>query len=301
MNILPPAAGTIGATVAGVKLDAIGDAEARQIKETVYRHRMVVIKGQDLTPAQFIHFGNRVGEVKPYLQANYHHPEHPEIFVSSNVVRHGQRMGVARTGGYWHTDTAFQPEPHIFTILSPRIVPAVRRSTHFLDMGVLYRALPDRLRERLDGLSALHSGRWRYKVRAEDAGLDITEILQMIDRLAPPAVHPAVIEHPVTRERALYVSSGFTIGFEGLSAAENIAFREELFAFLERAEHIQEAVWEAGDIIIWDNRLVCHRSGREIPPPGYVREMAEVEPETMVFRLTALDEHPLTYRGRPSA
>ena len=35
------------------------------------------------------------------------------IFVSSNVKQDGKQIGVARTGGYWHSDTSFEKEPKV--------------------------------------------------------------------------------------------------------------------------------------------------------------------------------------------
>jgi len=50
-------------------------------------------------------------------------------------------------------------------------------------------------------LNLIHSGRWKYKERAEDAGHDISEILALIDNVQPPVSHPAVVTHPVTGKR----------------------------------------------------------------------------------------------------
>ena len=48
-------------------------------------------------------------------------------------------------------------------------------------------------------------------MRAQDAGYDIFEILATIDQLCPPVRHPAVIEHPYTKEKVLYGNRGFTL------------------------------------------------------------------------------------------
>ena len=87
-------------------------------------------------------------------------------------------------------------------------------------MAEVYAALPQATKDKLAGAEFMHSGRWRYKIRPENAGMDIFEILQMIDAFAPPVRHPAVIEHPYTKEKVLYANRGFTIGIADRSLDE---------------------------------------------------------------------------------
>ncbi|UCE76915.1 MAG: TauD/TfdA family dioxygenase [Gammaproteobacteria bacterium] len=284
-----------GAVVRDVDLRTLSADQLAAIKRALYAHRVVVIKGQDLSTEEYIDFSYQVGEPQPYLQDNYHHPEYPLIFVSSNVEQNGQKLGVARTGGYWHSDTSFQAEPMPLTMLYPQIIPQVwRRSTLFVDMAEVYAALPAELQAPLDDARLLHSGRWRYKVREQDVGFDITDILRMIDDYAPPVPHPAVIEHPVTGERALYGSRGFSIGIDGMPAwqAENLL--KAVFDFAEQPRFVRKVFWELGDVIVWDNRLLIHRSGRAENANGDVRDAAAKEEQTMMFRITLSDGYPLS-------
>jgi taurine dioxygenase len=74
-----------------------------------------------------------------------------------------------------------------------------------------------------------------------------------------------VITHPVTRRKILYMNSGFTTSIDGISYEESQAALAELFAFIERPEHVQTHAWELGDIIIWDNRILIHKAGYMAP------------------------------------
>ncbi|MGD2076362.1 MAG: TauD/TfdA family dioxygenase [Gammaproteobacteria bacterium] len=290
-----PEGRSFGTVVHDVDLRSLSDGELEAIRHALYEHRVVVIKGQDLGTEEYIDFSYRFGEPQPYLQENYHHPEHPLIFVSSNVEQNGRKMGVARTGGYWHSDTSFQAEPMPLTMLYPQIIPRVwQRATLFVDMSEVYAALPAHLKAPLDKARFLHSGRWRYKVREEDAGLDITDILAMIDRHAPPVAHPAVLEHPATGERVLYGSRGFTVGIEDMPAWQSEELLRSLFDFAEQPQFVRKVFWELGDVIVWDNRFLIHRSGRAENVSGDVREAAAREEETMMFRITLSDGYPLS-------
>jgi len=69
----------------------------------------------------------------------------------------------------------------------------------------------------------------------------------------------------VSRRRILYMSSGFTTSIDGLPPDESQAALKELFAFIERPEHVRAHSWELGDIIIWDNRMLIHKAGYMAP------------------------------------
>lgn len=276
-----------------ITLRHLDERQLDEIISNIYKHRLVVIKNQDLTVAEYVSFAERLGRPEPYLQENYHHPDYPVIFVSSNVVHNGRKMGVARTGGYWHTDTSFQPNPMPFTMLYPQIIPEInKRSTLFIDMGAVYETLPAELKRAIEGRWALHSGRWRYKVREQDVGADISELLNMIDSQAPPARHPVVFSHPATDEPILYVNSGFTVALEGVPRTHSDEILHAIFEFVEREEHVKSVCWEYGDIIIWDNRFLIHKSGRAAPTGPVGSEHALAEEKTMVFRICMRDAFP---------
>ena len=67
---------------------------------------------------------------------------------------------------------------------------------------------------------------------------------------------PAVIVHPVTRKKALYVDRLMTAAVEGYERAESEALIEEVCAYVERVDY--EHVWRPGDYVIWDNRCSVH-------------------------------------------
>ena len=280
---------TFGAAIEDLDASDVGPEEARRIKETLYRHRLVILKGQRLSPEAYVAFARRLGEPIVYLQEHYRHPDHPEIFVSSNEhapkgAGKDAKIGVARAGDYWHADGAFLPKPYPLTMLYPQRLPEMQeRSTLFIDMHEVYEALPGALREQVEGRWIVNDGKWRYKVRAQDAGFSISEILEAIGRVAPPVRHPAVTVHPATRERALYVNRGFTTAVEGLSHEASAALLDRLFAFAEQERFVREHVWGAGDVALWDNRSVLHRAGEVLRDGQY----------STMYRITVDDHLPL--------
>lgn len=274
----------IGCSVYGVSANTATPVELSRLKELLYKNRLIVLKDQVVTDQEYCDFAHNFGFPVPYLQTSYHHPDFPLIFVSSNIKKDGKQIGVARTGGYWHSDTSFETEPKVITMLMPKVLPSEHpRSTRFIDMAEVYAALPQATKDKLDGAQFMHSGRWRYKIRAENAGMDIFELLHMIDCFAPPVRHPAVIVHPYTNEKVLYGNRGFTLGLAGRSLDESASLLKEIFDFSETERFVREVRWSLGDIIIWDNRFLSHSSGRNGGP----------EEETMMYRITSRDEFPL--------
>ncbi len=100
----------IGAEIHGLDVTQLTpeSPEIDVIRDAIYRHKLLVIRGQKLDENSYIAFTRKVGTPQIYFQSNYHHPDHPEIFVSSNIKESGRKVGVARTGNYWHTDCSFQ-------------------------------------------------------------------------------------------------------------------------------------------------------------------------------------------------
>jgi taurine dioxygenase len=210
-------------------------------------------------------FGLKLGTIMPYPDTRYCHPEYPGVFISSNVP--GRSMGMARSGYFWHTDLSFKPKPQPLTVLMPQLLPPVKRETLFVNMAMIYEAMPAALRTVLEGRTAKHDPIMRYKVSMKEveANLDLGEIIEMGRKLFPAPTHPCVITHPVTKRKMVYMNEGFTTSIDGLPWEEGQAVLKEAFEFIKREDHIQAHSWQLGDVIIWDNRMLIHRSGYMAP------------------------------------
>ncbi len=254
-----PEPGSIGAEISGLDPD-VDPATVARIRELVYEHKLVVFHGMDLSDEQYIDFAQRFGRPQVYFQSHYHHPEHPEIFVSSNVARDGKKVGVSGTGRMWHSDYQMFDEPLSTTMVYPKVIPRSRRETWYVDMQRVYEELPDEMRAWVDGARAFHEATYYYKVQPWDVDKAIIELMEQFRRESPGATHPMALTHPVTGKRALYVSSGFTTKIEGLPYEESKRRLDALFAFVERDDHVFRHAWNAGDLMFWDNRTLIHQS-----------------------------------------
>jgi taurine dioxygenase len=260
MKINRPPSERIGAEILDVDVAVVTAEEVSTIKQLVYEHKLVIFRNQNISTEQYLEFAQKVGTPQVYLQDNYHHPDHPEIFVSSNVPKDGKKFGVSGTGRYWHTDCAFLDEPLPFTMLYPQTLPNSIRETYYIDMEQVYKKLPAHLKSYVDGTYMVHEAKWRYKVQEWDIDRAIIDILKDLEQQAPPVKHPAIITHPVSQEKVLYISSGFTTDVVSLRSEESKQLLEDLFTFAERDEHVYTHVWEYGDILLWDNRTLVHKA-----------------------------------------
>lgn len=258
MKINLPGYECIGAEVLDIDVTLVTEEQTNIIKQLVYEHKLVVFRSQDINIEQYIAFARTIGEPQVYPQDNYHHPDYPEIFVSSNLPKDGKKFGVKGTGRYWHTDCAFLNEPLPFTMLYPQVLPNSIRETYYIDMQQVYKKLPTHLKSFLDAKYLRHEGKMRYKVQELDIDRALIDIINDIDNRFPAVIHPAVITHPITNEEILYMSEGFTTGIVDTNYETSQKYLLELFEFIERKENIHTHTWKDGDILLWENRTLNH-------------------------------------------
>jgi len=127
----------------------------------------------------------------------------------------------------------------------------------------LYDALPQAMKDRLDGLEAEHS----YFHSRRKAGAAIE------DSPAAPymrAVHPMVRTSANGRKTLFVGAHAFRV--VGMDDAEGYALIEELLAFAAQPQFIYAHKWQQGDLLIWDNRCTLHR-GTEFDYEKYKRDL----------------------------
>ena len=282
MRVLP-AGETCGAYVEGVDLDALTPAQFEQLLE-VWQHYLVVgIRGQQLSAEAFHRFACRFGRPQPHVLDQYHHPEHPDILILSNVIEaDGRPRGLADGGSYWHSDYSYKELPAKATLLYSLECPRDGGDTLYIDMARAYAGLPPALKEQLRGLYAVHD--YEYRHRQQIAAHGVRRPLTAEQKAQTPQVrHPVVRRHPDTGRPALFINPGFTVRFEGLDDAQSAALKDELFAHVLRPEAVFAYQWRKGDVVMWDNRAVIHSATQ-----GY-RE------NRTLWRITVLAEAPIPY------
>ncbi|MFJ2902979.1 TauD/TfdA dioxygenase family protein [Streptomyces sp. NPDC087212] len=264
----PPFATLPGLTSAGL-------AElAPRIKEAWQRHPVLVFHGCALTPEDLVTFGALFGTPVPVP------PQEgivdttglpPEIMIVSNIVENGRPLGHLGGGDLnWHTDMCYVPEPALASALYAVEVPDGHGDTWFLDMAAVYDRLPERLRTRIATLTCKHddsrtaAGDLRH---GREPVVDITT--------SSGAVHPLVRVRPESGRPALYLGRRLNAHIPGLPLAESEALLDELWAYCDDPALARPHRWRAGDLVVWDNRVMMHR--RDAIPDGARRLMRRIQ------------------------
>ncbi|MBV9023634.1 MAG: TauD/TfdA family dioxygenase [Streptomycetaceae bacterium] len=275
-----------GATVEDFDHTSASDTDIEILKQTVYTKKIAVLKGQELSPRQFLELGKRLGDPETYYEPMYHHPEIKEIFVSSNVPENGKQIGVPKTGKFWHADYQFMPDPFGITLIHPQVIPQKNRGTYFIDMGRAYEKIPEELKKAITGTYCRHSVRKYFKIRPQDVYRPLSEIIDEVERKTPAVLQPTTFTHPLTGETILYISEGFTVGIED---ADGTPLDDDLLCRLFEAtgqlddtfthDNIHLQSFEQGDLLIWDNRSLIHRARHTDTPEPTVSHRVTVHDE----------------------
>ncbi len=245
-----PLTGAIGAEISGVDISEPLPAETiGEIRQALLDHLVIFLRDQQITPEQQIAFVSRFGEpdIYPFVKGLEDYPEIiPVLKLPEETVNFG---------GIWHSDTVYQAQPPMGTVLYAKELPPVGGDTLFANQYQAYEALSAPLRDFLDGLTAINSAAKGSAAatrsdRVSDAGTGRQEVLE--------AEHPVVRTHPETGRKALYVNTGHTIRFGGMTEAESTPILEFLYQHQIKPEFCCRFVWSPGAMAFWDNRCAQH-------------------------------------------
>lgn len=253
-----PLAATLGARVDGVDI-AVGldDAAFATVYRAFLDRHVIAIPGQHLDPRQVVDFSRRFGPVEPHVKQTFHHPETPLVLVLSNRVVDGKPLGARDGGTFWHSDVAYRAKPARGTLLYAIEVPEEGGDTLFADLTQAYDDLPADMKQRLDGLRALHDYTKADEINTAQGGK--RKPLTAAERAeVPPVAHPLVRAHPETGRKAIYISPAYTRRILDMPEAESEALMDELFAHCLRDKYRLTYKWRAGDVVVWDNAAIMH-------------------------------------------
>ncbi len=256
-----PLSDTLGAEIGG--LDLSGPLEApvvEALREAFHEHLILLFRGQDLTWQQQIAFASRFGPLGVRKRKAEDRPEGTQadhMMLVSNIRKDGKPIGSLPDGEMlFHHDMCYVPAPDMATLLYA--IEPTRDGGHtlFANMYAAYDTLADDLKAAIEGREVMQVYNYLPTVR-----VDPDEDPSKYDHY----VQPAVIVHPRTGRRALYVNQLMSARIEGLAASDSAAVLEAIRSHLDRPELSYEHVWRAGDLVMWDNYCTCH-ARTDFPP-----------------------------------
>ncbi|MFT7596336.1 MAG: taurine dioxygenase [Paracoccaceae bacterium] len=241
---------------------------ATRWRNALAQHLVIVLRDQPISPDQQRALTRAFGDpaVNPYAPGP---PEHPEM--TTILKQADERTGVF--GGGWHTDLSFLDHPPGGSVLAGIDLPPYGGDTMFCSQQAAWDSLPEPLKTLLDGRNTAHVGKpygikWAPPVE-EQAMKGSTK------RNDPDAdrerMHPAVMTHPVTGRRGLYINPTYTMRIDGLSEADSAPLLAQLFAHCALPEHCLRLRWSPHMVVIWDNYSTQHYAINDYH--GFRREM----------------------------
>lgn len=247
-----------GATVTGVRLNKPLSADlVAAIRVLWLEHKVVAFPDQQLSPGQLVGFSEQFGAIgeDPFFG---HIDEHPKVAAI-------QRDADEKTSIFaevFHSDWSFMPVPPAATALYGLTIPPVGGDTLFADQVAAYEQMPEALRARVEGLTAIHSAALGYAPDGAygEADQELGRSMKILpsEKALETQEHPFVRLHHETGKRALYSSAAYIKGFVGMEKDESDSLLLEVYAHQSRPEFIYTHRWQAGMLVMWDNRSLLH-------------------------------------------
>jgi len=283
-----PLTGHIGAEISGVDLrQELADHHVTSIRDALLKWKVIFFRKQALNHAEHVAFARRFGQPTVGHPVYGHVEGHPHVYsVGRNRFesRHeGEQLIRPWTG--WHTDVTAAVNPPAASILRGVVIPPYGGDTHWTNLVEAYAGLSPTLRSFVDTLRGIHQF-------APPEGQSPTEEFVRRNRARPlVSEHPLVRVHPVSGERALYVSPQFLQRVTGLKPRESRQLLDLLFEHIVRPEYIVRFRWEADSIAFWDNYTTAHLAPRDIYQLDFDRQL---------YRVTLKGDIPVGPDGYPS-
>jgi len=237
----------------------VDDATFAEIRAALDEYGVLVFHDQSHDDATQVVFSRRFGPLETSGRANpavgTHFARQSNLDIATGaVISPEDRRMIYQKGNYlWHTDSSFKAVPSLCSLLSGRIVPPEGGNTEFATMRAAYDALPDAMKQKLDGLVAEHS--LVYSRSTVSTGALTPEMQAEL----PGAWQVMVRQNPVNRRKAIYAGAhaSHVIGWPREAGRALIAWLND---FATQPQFCYSHRWRAGDLVIWDNRAILHRA-----------------------------------------
>jgi len=176
--------------------------------------------------------------------------KYPEVMrISHNRYSKGRE-------NLWHSYVTWREKPSLGSILRAITIPEMGGDTLFANMERAYEDLDNEMKEKLDGLTAIHDASPFFEgMKANGASDD--EIRAKKEQF-PESEHPVIRTHPDTGRKSIYVNTAFTQHIVGMDKQESDDLLKFLYGRAAIPEYQYRFQWEPNSIAFWDNRACQH-------------------------------------------
>ena len=250
-----PLSTVMAAEVTGLNLGSASQQDMEQLHRAFLDYHLVVVRNQSITDDDIERFARYFGPLEiNQVRNNEDGGVLPPVHTIANVDSEGKPSNspLLRSNYQWHSDKAYLPEPSLMTMLYGLEIPPVGGDTQFANMESAYEALPENIKQRLEG---------RQVVQSFGHMLDTLGQHNIIDAelVPPPITHPIVRTHPDTGRKSLFVGM-YSCGIPGMDQAEAETLIASLLDHATQDRFTFTQKWQPKDFVFWDNRSLLHRA-----------------------------------------
>lgn len=267
MYTAKPSGEILGCRIEGLDLtQPFGKKELGFTLRCLADYGVVCFPRQSLDPGAQVAFSRLFGDLEVHVSGAFQEPGHPELMILSNIVEDGKPVGLADAGQDWHTDMSFSKTISFVNVLYALKVP--RRdgrplgATLFASMTAAYDALPDVVKQRIEGRTATHNFEKFWEMMRQRGGANTSRapMTEEQKRQKPPVSHPIVMVHPICGRKSLYADPGYTVSIDGIDKHESDELLEFLFQHQLQPQFQYAHRWAEGDVLVWDNLQTLHNA-----------------------------------------
>ena len=269
-----PSGQAFGAEIIGIDLTEPLDTEdVRAIRDIWLEHHVVSFPNQNLTDDDLERFALYFGD---FGDDAFFGPIEGREHIAA-VLREAEDTNPI-FADVWHSDWSFQESPPSGTVLYGIDIPPVGGDTLFANQHLALSEMPERLRTKLEGKTAIHSAVLGY---APNTGVYGTKErigsmdIRPSDEAYKRQPHHLFRNHAENGRPGIFSAPfAYIVEFEGMADELALPLLKELLQWQTQDQFIYRHKWQSNMLVMWDNRSVLHRAtgGYE----GYRRELHRI-------------------------
>jgi alpha-ketoglutarate-dependent taurine dioxygenase len=236
--------------------DVVEDRVPDEILDALNRYGVLVFPKLNLSDEAMVALTGALGDLeKPVATADGSEQSAKGIYrIALDKADKSQREYVIGNN-WWHMDGTSYDVPGKATLLKCEHPPGSGGDTEFAHLFAAWEAMPEGKKRALDGLHVVHCleavGRRMNPNPTEDD-------LARWNKVFPPTEHPLVWHQQSGRTSLVIGSTAWAI--RELDDAEGRALLDELLAYCTRDDFTYRHRWQQGDLVIFNNPGLLHRS-----------------------------------------
>ncbi len=243
-----------GAEITGASSsDLVDPAAAEGCRAALDKHGVVIYRDLHITDEHLVAFTRLLGD--PVMSRTREHRLGEIETITLDPSKTDAALASIRKGNFhWHIDGATLQVPQKATLLSAREVDSAGGDTEFANTFLAYEALPEKEKQRLEGLHVRHSfSAAQLLANPKPSKTERAAWARVRDQ-----IHPLVWTRRNGRKSLLIGATADHI--VGVPVDWGRALLTRLLDWATQPQFTYQHRWHRGDLVIWDNTGMLHRA-----------------------------------------